>query len=948
MPKASTIRSSFNAGELSPMLDGRVDLAKYGSGCRTLENFIPAVQGPAVRRAGTRYVNAVKSSANRTWLVSFQFSATDSYVLEFGNQYIRFYKNHAQVTLSGSPYEVATPYTAADLTDASAGTFTISMAQSNDVVYLAHPSYPLKKLSRYGNTNWTLTDVDLLSGPFETQNADKTLKIYASASTGTVTLTATSAVFSSTDVGRLVYLEPADLSTIKPWTAGQEFSSNPYGSLRRSDGKTYSCATNGTPGAGTVWRTGADKPTHTYGTAADGDGNGKVGTQVSAEGLSWTYIDSGYGYVQITGFTSSTVVTATVASDWPLPSGVVGTGNNTFRWALGSFSETSGYPYHVTFFRERLTIAKGQKIYFSCAGDFENFAATDSSNSVVADRAIQVEIASDQYNEVQWLSPSQALLIGTSGGEFSCSENSNNEAFAPGNVKIEQQTSEGSRSVFPAMVGYSTLMVQRSGRKLKELNYSFQQNGYVSADLTALAEHVTKGGIVDMVWHKEPYVALWAVRGDGQLLGFTFNKEQDVVGWHRHILGGSYAGGDAVVESVAVIPNPNADKDDLWLIVKRTINGTTKRYIEYLEREYQDGDNQSDAFYVDCGKTYLAEGLNSGSITVTPSGYAYFIDLNYTANANELYFFGINPPAALVGMSVNGPYIPANTIVTSIVINSAFAGYDEYGYPTYTTEYSVLLNKNVTTASAVSERVDFYDNTGSYSNGTKVRLEASNPIFSSPISLDFGKVISLRNASGNSYDLVIPNNNDFSTTSFATGLLLDSLPPSMQGVAITDWIFKTSTVTGLSHLEGQTVQVLTDGAAHPDRTVTSGSISLQQPAALVTAGLGYESTLQTNRIEAGAGDGTAQGKTKRINKCVVRLYNTLGAKAGPDENNLDEIQFRTASSPMNSPPPLFTGDKLIEWPGGYDFEGYVMVKQVQPLPMTVVAVMPQVETFDRS
>jgi hypothetical protein len=875
--------------------------------------------------------------------VSFQFSASDSYVLEFGNQYIRFYKNHAQVQVSGTPYEVVTPYTAADLTDSVDGTFTLSMAQSNDIVYIAHPNYPLKKLSRYGNTNWTLTNVDLISGPFESQNTDKTLKIYASASTGTVTLTATSAVFSSTDVGRLVYLEPSDLSTIKPWTAGQEYSSNPYGSLRRSDGKTYSCATNGTPTAGKVWRTGADKPTHTYGTAADGDYNGKTGTNVEREGIDWTYIDSGYGYVEITGYTSSTVVTATVASDWPLPAGVVGSTHQTFRWALGSFSATSGYPTNVTFFRERLTLAKGQKIYFSCAGDFENFAATDSANQVVADRAIQVEISSDQYNEVQWLSPSQALLIGTRGAEFSCAENTSNEAFAPGNVKIEQQTSEGSRAVYPVLVGFSTLMVQRSGRKLKEINYSFQQNGYVAADLTTLAEHVTKGGIVDMAWHKEPYVALWAVRGDGQLLGFTFNKEQDVVGWHRHILGGSYAGGDAVVESVCVIPNPNADKDDLWMVVKRTINGSTKRYVEYLEREYQDGDAQSSAFYVDSGHTSDATNSTAATMTITAPKLTLECILSwYGSPANLIAVSGadVGLLAYCNGFSVAGDSIPAGTILTSDLL---YDGTNDL--------YYVTTNNVLPYTGGLPQRVDFFDGTPDYSAGANLRLECSSAVFTWPGTTDIGDVVRITDGNGDAYDFTIIEllygTYPLRSTTVVSVESTVNLPASLQATPRSTWQIKKTSVTGLSHLEGQTVQVLADGAAHPDRTVTSGSITLQFPAIVAQVGLGYESTLQTNRIEAGAGDGTAQGKTKRINKCVIRFYNTLGAKAGPDENNLDEIQFRTGSDPMNAPPPVFTGDKLIEWPGGYDFDGYVMVKQDQPLPMTVVAVMPQVTTFDR-
>lgn len=284
MPKASPIRTSFNAGELSPLMDGRVDVAKYSNGCKILENMIPTVQGPAVRRGGTRFVAEVKSSANRTWLARFEFSSTQSFVLEFGNQYIRFYYNRGQLLSGGSPYEIVSPYLLADLTNADGG-FAIDMVQSGDIIYMAHPSYPLQKLSRLGNTNWTIAAVDLLNGPFKDQNTTRTQTIYASATTGTVTLTASSATFTSAMVGSYVYLEPSDLSNVKPWYAGQEFTTNPVGVLRRSEGKTYSCATNGVPTAGYVWRTGGDKPVHTYGTQADGDGSAIAGTVVQRNGL---------------------------------------------------------------------------------------------------------------------------------------------------------------------------------------------------------------------------------------------------------------------------------------------------------------------------------------------------------------------------------------------------------------------------------------------------------------------------------------------------------------------------------------------------------------------------------------------------------------------------------------------------------------------------------------
>lgn len=759
MPKASPIRSTFNAGELSPLMDGRTDVAKYNNGCKVCENFIPSVQGPVVRRPGTRFVAEVKNSANRTWLVNFRFNVTQSFMLEFGDYYIRFYTNHGVLLSGGLPYEIVSPYSIADLTN-SDGCFNLGWVQSGDIIYFTHPSYPVYKLSRLSNTNWTMATLDFKGGPFNDQNTDKTVTVYASAVSGTVTLTASSALFTAAHVGSLFYLQPKDLSTIKPWYAGQEFTANPLNTIRRSDGKTYICTSNGTPTAGKVWRTGASKPTHTYGIAYDGDGASRTGTVVEVEGLGWQFVDVGYGYVKITGYTNSTTVTAVVSGDYQLPAGVVGSGNATFRWAWGAFSAVQGYPENVTFFRERLTFSKGTKLYFSVAGDFENFSAKDDTNQVVADRAIQIQLSSDHVDPIEWIIPSQALLIGTSETEFACSESSSGQAFGPANVKIEQQTSDGSRGVYPLTVGFSTLFVQRSGRKLKELAYSFQQNGYVSADMTVLSEHVTQTGLVSMDWHPEPYVAAWAARTDGTLLGFTFNKEQDVVGWHRHILGGS-----GIVESVAVMPNPDKSCDDLWLIVRRTINGVTRRYVEYLEKGYKTGDSQSDAFYVDCGLTY-------------------------------------------------------------------------------------------------------------------------------------------------------------------------------SGVAAT-------TISGLSHLEGQTVQVLADGAAHPDCVVTSGAITLQRSATKAQIGLACPATIQTTRIEAGAGDGTAQGKTKRINKVVMRFYNTLGGFAGPDPTNLDEINFRTGSDRMDQAPPLFTGDKMIEWPDGYNFDGYVTYQQQQPFPATVVAFMPQLHTFDR-
>jgi len=783
MSKASPIQTSFNAGEFSPTLEGRVDVAKYASSCQNIINFVPMVQGPAKRRSGTRFVTEVKDSDVQTWLLRFEFSEDQAYILELGDYYIRFYTNHAQLVtgsvtawltgtayvvgdlrtnggisyyceeahtsgtfatdlaagkwyaLSGAIYEIPSPYAAADLTD-SLGQLRLRTVQSADVVYMVHPDYPPQKLQRFAATKWIIEELLTIDGPFEDVDPEETVTVYASAETGTVTLTASSGIFESGDVGSLFYLEQKLVDIVTQWESGKSITA---GNRRRSDGKTYEAINSAT--------TGVNKPTHSIGSQYDGD-----------TGVLWAFRDAGYGHVRITGYTNSTTVTAEVITR--IPSAAVGSGNASTRWAFGKWSDVNGYPEQVTFFRERLCFTKDQDVEMSVVGDFENFARKNSSGEVVVDQAISIRISSDQVNKVQWLSASKGLLLGTAGAEYVIKELTTNEAFGPTNVTVVNQSPFGSREVIPVQVGEAILFVQRSGRKLRELMYDFGSDQYKSIDTTVLSEHITYGGIVDMAYQQEPHSVVWCVRADGVLLGFTYNKEQDVLGWHKHQIGGS-----GIVECVDTIPNPDKDQDDLWMIVKRTIDGTTKRYIEYLEKDYSQEDVIADAFFVDSGLTY-------------------------------------------------------------------------------------------------------------------------------------------------------------------------------SGSAVT-------TISGLDHLEGETVAVLANGAAHPDCEVVSGSITLARSATKVQVGLSCPATIVTQRINAGGADGTSQGKTKRITKVVIRFLRTLGAQAGFNTDNLDDIQFRSGSDPMDAPPPIFTGDKLLEWNGGYDFDGYITIQQAQPLPMTIVAIMPQVVTQDR-
>lgn len=736
MSTAAPALTAFNSGELSPLLDARIDFSKYGNGCKTLDNMIPTVQGPAVKRPGTKFVATVKTQANQTWLSTFEYNVSNAYVLEFGDRYIRFYTQHGQL-ISGTPVEVVTPYLQADLFN-SDGTCRLRMAQSGDFLYITHPSYEPRILQRTTATSFTLTTFRPEGGPFEDLNTTATT-VYASAETGSgITLTASAATFEASHVGALFLLEAKNTNSIAAWEAGVAIA---LGNRRRVSSRVYEALNAATTGTAT--------PVHTEGARYDGN-----------TGVQWQFRDPGYGWVRITAFASSTSVTADVLSR--LPSDTVGVANATTRWALGAWNAVDGWPSDVAFFRERLVMARRQQIWMSTAGGFDDFSARDPSGSVTTDMAVSLTLSSGKINDIQWLLPDRSLLAGTAGGEFSIGELQNGNPIGPGNVRSALQSQFGSRAIVPVQAGAAVLFVQRAGRKVREIAYdSVASDGsYQSNDRTALAEHITKSGVVDIDYAQEPYSIAWCTRTDGKLVGFTWNSEQNVWGWHGHTVGGA----SVVVESVAAIPSPDGSRNELWLIVKRTINGATTRYVEYMEAAWDDSQAQSAAFYVDSGLSY---------------------------------------------------------------------------------------------------------------NGAA-----------------------------------------------------------------------TTAISGLSHLEGQTVSVLADGAPHPQRTVTAGAITLQRAASVVHVGLPYAAKMQTMRIEAGAQNGTAQGKTKRLSKVTFRFHKTASGQFGPSFSNLDEFTFRTASDPMDAPVPLFSGDKTQSWPGGYDSDGYVCFYDDLPLPVTLEGVFPILATQD--
>ncbi|QPZ53420.1 putative tail tubular B [Pelagibacter phage HTVC028P] len=588
MPRTTLALSSFVSGEFSAKLDGRTDFDKYNSGVKTMENFLVHPQGAATRRVGTQHIAEVKDSSKKTRLIPFEFSTTQTYILEFGDQYMRVYKDKGQVLSGGSAFEISTPYLEAEL-------FDIKFAQSADVLYLCHPNHDVRKLSRTGHTSWTLATVS--------------------------------------------------------------FSGSPSLPISGSDNR----------------------------------------------------------------------------------------------------------PSCVSFFEQRLVFANTnnnpQTLWFSKSGDYENF--TTGTN---ADDAMIYTIASNQVNAIQYLKAVRTLIVGTSGGEFTVSADGTDAAITPTNVTIKRQSSFGSAKVDAIPAGNAVLFLQKAKRKIRELAYNFDSDGYVAPDLTILNDTVTKTGINQMAFQQEPDSIIWCVREDGVLAGMTYQRSENVVAWHRHIFGGAFGNGNAVCESVASISG-TLTEDEVWVIVKRTINGATKRYVE-------------------C-----------------------FSDFDF----------------------------------------------DE----TSATDFK------------------FLDSHLSYSGSS------------------------------------------------------------------------TTTLSGLAHLEGQSVSILADGSVHANKTVSSGAITLDRAVTKACVGLSYDSVLQTMRIEGGAAEGTSQGKTKRISKVVLRLFETVGVKVGPSLSQLETVPFRTTSSNLSAPvDTLLAGDKEIEFRDDYNSDGFIFIKQDQPLPCSILAIYPTLVTSD--
>lgn len=938
---ASVIQRSFAGGEIAPQLAGRADQAKYATGARTVRNFMVLKHGGIANRPGTEFVAEVKDSADATRLLKFVFNSDQAYALEFGDGYIRFVQNGALLTVSGvaawsnatayavgdlattagvtyycilahtnhaqpnatywyaltgSIFEVPTPYAAADLAD-------LQYRQSGDIVTLVARGYAPRELRRLGQTQWTLVLLDT-GAPL-----DAPVNVVA---------TAGSPVSAGLGIPAGVTADGGDATGVADITTADQYRIAAYDDSPVRIGVASAFVGAKTAALAFSRATGALPVTVSWSAVASAQGYaifkkrhgvGSFGLIAITAGTNWSDDDSvvvgaavdapidvasgGIAFVYVvtaidedTGSESTASTEATCTGSTPTSSdpnvitwdAVTGAASyNVYRKVDGIYSYigsatgttfddinydpdgtrnppsesdpfvgTGNYPSAIGYFQQRLCLASTdndpERVRLSRTGDFRNFSI---SSPLQDDDAVSFIIAGDQVNEVRHLfEVGGKFFILTAGGEWTI-DGDQAGTVTPTAINLRQQGYSGAAKLRPIIIDSTALYVQARGTIARDLRYDLSTDGYQGRDLTIYATHLFEAHtLIDWDYQRQPNSVVWAIREDGGLLGLTYIREHEVWGWHRHDTGD----GDAFESGVCL---PEGDEDALYTIVARTIGGATKRYIERLHSRTVT-DVATDAFFVDCGATY--DGRNLGVTTLTLSGgttWSNQEDLTLTASA-----------AQFIAGDIGNEY---HLIVGDLTLRCRVTGY------TSSTVVTVRANRDV--------------------------VDAGDDAEGEPIG-------------------------DYTV---------------FRSVAISDWSRAVDEVSGLTHLEGRTVAILADGNEEPQAVVTGGAVSLSRPFAVVHVGLPITADFEALDLEDVQQE-TLLDKKKLVVQATLLVASSRGVFAGTDEDHLEEYMQRGQEA-WDEAVRMETGPIDLRLNTTWTNHGRVFVRQTSPLPLEILALV---------
>jgi hypothetical protein len=881
--KIEVLKPAFTGGEFAPSLWSRIDLQRYGSGCRRLRNTFPHPHGGASNRPGFYFIKKPKYSNKKCRGVGFEFSADQVYSIEFGEYYCRFYMNDGQLIAptttaawvtatvyyigdfvkvggviyrsktnhtSGAGhatppgnvtdweasdiYEIETPYAEDDLED-------LQFTQSADVLYVTHNDFCPRTITRYSHYSWRIALYPFEEGPFMQQNIDEDLTLTANAVTGSaITLTASKALFEVGHVGALFKVEHNIESQFvsKAFTAVGETTS-----IKCGPNGTWRLVTHGiwtgtikiekSIDGGTTWSSvrsftsyDGDINHNTYG---DFDEDDAVLVRVKC-----TIFTSGtinvdlstdaftqVGIVKITAFTSATVVTAEVLKE-------VGATTATEFWSEGSWSEKRGYPATCMFEQDRLVFGATKSeilgVWSTKTNNYINFGRSDP---LVDSDGISIRLPSRKMDAVKSFILLGDILAFTSSRAWSIGSSSEG-VLTPTTVYPKLQEGRGSSKVLPVVIGNRVIYVQPMGTVVWDLGYDYISDGYTGDPLSLLSNQLFEGHrIIDMAYQKEPDSLVWLVRDDGMLLSMTYLREQEIVAWAWHDT-------DGQVESIWTIPNATVGYDEVWVVVKRG----TERFIEKMVKRMISTDPRKQ-FFVDCGISY-------------------------------------DNPMTITGATQASPVV-------------------------------------ITTEEAHG-----------FSNGDLVDILEVKGM----TELN-GKRFKVANVSANAFELTDPeDDSDIDGTEY-TAYEEDGE------------VRKTiTTVPDLDHLEGKTVSVVADGNWIEGMVVEDGEIVLSNPASIIHVGLPYICDVEPLDGDINTDVGTTHGKLANVARLRMHFLNSRGGFIGSSEDNLDPIKIGRTSEAIGEPIELFSGFHEQAIPGGYKKSGRVFFRQTAPFPFTILSIVP--------
>lgn len=862
MANIDSFMNTFQSGEINPLLFGRTDSDFYMRSCRQLENMYVHVEGPASKRGGFKYIAAAMDEDAQVRLLPFEFSSSQAYVLEFGERYIRVLANDGIVqdtrefVTNGDFASGTTGWTSTGTFSVTSGVATLTAGTIVQTMTLltgveckidadvtsGTPVFAILKASDDSVLHDNLSAGDTFTlaqtptpDPFETLEVKLRVTSSGTSVFDNVSLKysardfSVSSPYAADELGGIQFVQSADvLFLVHPNHAPRTF----IRSLDASDNVVFTVELYEFE----------DGPYQT----ANGDENFKIAPSATS-GTSITLTASGagfapfsatdvgrfvrlkhtnWGHAKITAYTSPTVVTASVVKNFDATTA-------TSDWSLGAWSETTGWPACVTIFEQRLCFAntrtQPQSIWATVSGDFYLFSPTEKDGTVADDSGLAIDIGSPKVSIIQWISGAQYLIVGTSGGPYR-SATTNNAPLSSATAKFLYNNGIECSSIQPIQVGTTLVFPQKQRKKVYSLQYDFGYDTLKDVNVTQYAEHRFIGRIKEFTLQQEPNSLIWAVMDDGALVSGTFEPQQNVIAWGGNVVGGTFRGQPAKVESLVTI---SADgEDNLWAVVRRTIDGVDRRYIERISEERYD-----------IGQEFL---VFADSAAV------------------------INNPIAISNITKN------------------------------------LSDITITTATAHG-----------FSNGDKVRV---------------CEIVGSSEINRTSHIVTVLDSTNFTIP----------VPPATVGDYVDGGEVRKyfQTITGLDHLEGESVVILGDGAVQPNEVVVGGSITMTEPCVVAIVGLGYSSILRP-RSYVGATFPTGNIQSRKVKNVdtTLLLYRSLGLKYGTDLGKLTALPFRTTNDLMGEAIPLFTGKKeKINVPSVFEYdEGFYLVND-QPLPLTVQAI----------